>query len=86
MSSGSHHPVPTEINLHRKSRLPSIRFADSRPVKLPCKYLRAFSPTAEDEAYLLTDERLRVKVNRQLAEPFTRLAGGDEVARVGLHN
>ncbi|WP_430755229.1 MoaD/ThiS family protein [Magnetovirga frankeli] len=33
-----------------------------------------------DKGYLLEDERVRVTVNRQFAEPFTRLDGGDEVA------
>lgn len=33
-----------------------------------------------DKGYLLDDERVRVTVNRQFAEPFTRLDAGDEVA------
>jgi DUF971 family protein/molybdopterin converting factor small subunit len=33
-----------------------------------------------DKGYLLADDRVRVTVNRQFAEPFTRLDAGDEVA------
>ncbi|MGD8957639.1 MAG: MoaD/ThiS family protein [Chromatiaceae bacterium] len=35
-----------------------------------------------DRAYLLADENVRVTVNKQFAEPFTRLDAGDEVAIV----
>ena len=35
-----------------------------------------------DRAYLLADENVRVTVNKQFAEPFTRLDPGDEVAIV----
>lgn len=40
-------PVPTEINLHRKSRLLNITFADGRSFSLPCEYLRVYSRAAE---------------------------------------
>jgi DUF971 family protein/molybdopterin converting factor small subunit len=33
-----------------------------------------------DRGYLLEDDKVRVTVNRQFAEPFTRLDAGDEVA------
>jgi DUF971 family protein/molybdopterin converting factor small subunit len=39
--------VPTGINLHQKSRLLEIAFADGKVFKLPCEYLRVFSPAAE---------------------------------------
>jgi molybdopterin converting factor small subunit len=35
-----------------------------------------------DGGYLLADENVRVTVNKQFAEPFTRLDPGDEVAIV----
>ncbi|MGB5450596.1 MAG: MoaD/ThiS family protein [Sedimenticolaceae bacterium] len=35
-----------------------------------------------DRGYLLADENIRVTVNKQFAEPFTRLDPGDEVAIV----
>ncbi|OGT88162.1 MAG: hypothetical protein A2286_02935 [Gammaproteobacteria bacterium RIFOXYA12_FULL_61_12] len=44
------HPIPTEINLHRKSRLLTIAFADGNRFELPCEYLRVNSPAAEVKA------------------------------------
>lgn len=40
-------PVPTEIRLHRKSRLLEVAYADGSRYRLPCEYLRVFSPSAE---------------------------------------
>lgn len=47
MSENSEHPVPTEINLHRKSRLLNITFSDGASFSYPCEYLRVFSRAAE---------------------------------------
>jgi DUF971 family protein len=41
------HPLPTEIKLHRKSRLLEIAYADGARFRLPCEYLRVYSPSAE---------------------------------------
>jgi len=38
---------PTDIGLHRKSRLLSIVFDDGATFELPCEYLRVFSKAAE---------------------------------------
>jgi len=35
---------PTDIKLHQKSRLLEISFEDGKTFKLPCEYLRCFSP------------------------------------------
>lgn len=40
-------PLPTEIKLHQKSRLLEIAFADGRTFRLPCEFLRVYSPSAE---------------------------------------
>jgi DUF971 family protein len=40
-------PRPTEIKLHKKSRLLEISFDDGKTFKLPCEYLRVYSPSAE---------------------------------------
>ena len=40
-------PVPSEINLHRLSRVLEISFDDGSNFKLPAEYLRVFSPSAE---------------------------------------
>ncbi len=38
---------PTEINLHRQSRILEIRFEDGSHFELPAEYLRVYSPSAE---------------------------------------
>ena len=40
-------PQPTEIKLHQVSRLLEISFADGKTFKLPCEFLRVYSPSAE---------------------------------------
>jgi DUF971 family protein len=51
-------PLPTEIKLHQKSRYLEIAYADGARYRLPCEYLRVYSPSAEvrghspDEAVL----------------------------------
>jgi DUF971 family protein/molybdopterin converting factor small subunit len=47
-----HEPIiaPTEINLHKKSRLLEIAFSDGTRFKYPCEYLRVFSPASVGQA------------------------------------
>jgi DUF971 family protein len=40
-------PLPTELKLHQKSRVLEIAFADGARYRLPCEYLRVYSPSAE---------------------------------------
>lgn len=40
-------PLPTEIKLHQKSRVLEIVFADGKEFRLPCEFLRVYSPSAE---------------------------------------
>ena len=40
-------PLPTEIKLHQKSRVVEISFADGNSFRLPCEFLRVYSPSAE---------------------------------------
>jgi DUF971 family protein len=40
-------PRPTEIKLHQKSRFLEIAFDDGKAFRLPCEFLRVFSPSAE---------------------------------------
>jgi DUF971 family protein len=40
-------PLPTEIKLHQKSRLLEVAFADGKTFRLPCEFLRVYSPSAE---------------------------------------
>jgi DUF971 family protein len=40
-------PRPTDIQLYQKSRVLEIAFDDGARFKLPCEYLRVYSPSAE---------------------------------------
>lgn len=40
-------PQPSEIKLHQASRVLEIAYADGRIFKLPCEFLRVYSPSAE---------------------------------------
>ncbi len=40
-------PIPTEINLRKKSRLLEITFDTGEHFELTCEYLRVYSPSAE---------------------------------------
>lgn len=39
--------TPTEIKLHRKSRILEVHFEGGEVFQLPCEYLRVYSPSAE---------------------------------------
>lgn len=43
----SDNPTPTEIKLHKKSRVLEIAFSDGCSFSLPFEFLRVFSPSAE---------------------------------------
>ena len=49
MTEQSETPAPTGINLHQKSRVLEIGFADGTSFNLPCEYLRVYSPAAQDQ-------------------------------------
>lgn len=68
MSENAEHPVPTEINLHRKSRLLNIVFSDGASFLLPCEYLRVHSRAAE-EVTRDTPVTGKEKVNIESIEP-----------------
>ena len=40
-------PIPTEITLHKKSRVLELKFEDGSQYQLPAEYLRVYSPSAE---------------------------------------
>lgn len=42
-----HTPTPTEIKLHKKSRLLEISFSDGRAFAFAFEFLRVYSPSAE---------------------------------------
>ena len=69
--------APSEIKLHRKSRLLEVRWPDGPRHELPCEYLRVYSPSAEvrghggGEPMLVGGKR---EVNIDAIEPVGRYA------------
>ena len=68
MSEQNKGPQPTEINLHRKSRLLNIKFSDGKHFSLPCEYLRVHSHAAEVTSRS-TPETGKENVNIERIEP-----------------
>jgi DUF971 family protein len=65
-------PHPTEITLHKQSRVLDIAFDDGSRFELPCEYLRVFSPSAEVRGHGPGQEVLQVgkkDVNIESIEP-----------------
>jgi DUF971 family protein len=52
---------PTEINLHQKSRILEVAFDDGARFRLPCEYLRVYSPSAEVRGHSPSTAKLQVK-------------------------
>lgn len=70
-------PIPTEINLHKKSRILEITFADGAHFELPCEYLRVYSPSAEVQGHGPGQGVLQVgkeNVNIEAIEPVGNYA------------
>ena len=53
-------PIPTEIKLHRASRVLELTFADGQVFKLSCEFLRVHSPSAEVRGHGPGQEVLQV--------------------------
>jgi DUF971 family protein len=53
-------PKPTEILLHQKSRVLEIAFTDGKRFRLPCEFLRVYSPSAEVRGHGPGQEVLQV--------------------------
>ncbi len=65
-------PRPTEINLHQKSKVLEITFDDGKNFRLPCEYLRVYSPSAEVRGHGPGEEVLQLgkeQVNIEKIEP-----------------
>lgn len=63
---------PTEIKLHQKSRVLEVIFDDGSQFKLPCEYLRVYSPSAEVRGHGPGQEVLQIgkeNVNITQIEP-----------------
>ena len=75
MPQGS--PRPTDIRLHRVSRLLEISFDNGEKYKLPCEYLRVYSPSAEVRGHGPGQEVLQLgkeQVNITAVEPVGNYA------------
>ena len=53
-------PRPTEIKLHQVSNILEVTFDDGRQYRLPCEYLRVYSPSAEVRGHGPGQEVLQV--------------------------
>ena len=70
-------PIPTELNLHRQSKVLEIAFDDGSRFNLPCEYLRVFSPSAEVQGHSPDQRKLEVgkeDVNIDRIEPVGNYA------------
>jgi DUF971 family protein len=53
-------PLPTQLSLHQKSRVLEIAFDDGAHFRLPCEYLRVYSPSAEVRGHTQDQAKLQV--------------------------
>jgi DUF971 family protein len=53
-------PLPTDIQLHQKSRVLEIAYDDGARFLLPCEYLRVYSPSAEVRGHTPEEAVLQV--------------------------
>lgn len=70
-------PIPTEIKLHKRSRMLEVSFEDGARFELPCEYLRVYSPSAEVKGHGAGQEVLQVgkeNVNIAQIEPVGQYA------------
>ncbi len=68
---------PTEINLHKLSRILELSFEDGSSFQLPVEYLRVYSPSAEVQGHGPGQEVLQVgkeDVNIDSIEPIGHYA------------
>ena len=69
--------TPTNIQLHQKTRVLEIDFSSGESFKLPCEYLRVFSPSAEVQGHGPGQEVLQLgkeQVNIVAIEPIGQYA------------
>jgi DUF971 family protein len=53
-------PQPIEIKLHQASRILEIAYAEGKTFRLPCEFLRVYSPSAEVRGHGPGQEVLQV--------------------------
>jgi len=70
-------PIPTEINLHQKSRCLEVAFDDGARYQYSCEFLRVYSPSAEVRGHGVGNEVLQLgkeRVNIVAIEPVGNYA------------
>ncbi len=70
-------PRPTDIRLHQKTRVLELFFDDGAHFRLPCEYLRVYSPSAEVRGHGPGQEVLQLdkeNVNISAIEPVGNYA------------
>ena len=70
-------PIPTEINLNRKTRMLTVSFDDGERFEMSCEYLRVHSPSAEVQGHGPGQEVLQLDkeyVNIDQIEPVGNYA------------
>ena len=70
-------PAPTAITLHQASRVLEIAFSDGKVFRLPCEFLRVYSPSAEVRGHGPGQEVLQIgkkEVEILNVEPVGRYA------------
>ena len=75
---------PTAIKLHQMSRILEIHFEDGAHFKLPCEYLRVYSPSAEvrghgpgQEVLQLSKEQVNITAIEPVGNYAVRLSFSD---------
>lgn len=53
-------PTPTQLVVHKQSRILEVAFADGKRFRLPCELLRVYSPSAEVRGHGPGQEVLQV--------------------------
>ena len=59
-SAAMNHPPPTEIRLHQATRVLEVTYEDGARFRLPCEYLRVYSPSAAVRGHSPATARLQV--------------------------
>ena len=84
--------VPTELNLHRQSRVLELTFDDGVQFNLPCEYLRVYSPSAEVQGHGPGQEVLQLdkeEVNIERIDPvghYARCLHFDDGHNTGIYS
>ena len=92
MSKSSAPVAPSNIRLHRQSRILEIDYASGESFQLPCEYLRVYSPSAEVRGHsqgqeiLQTGKRLVGLSSVEVAGNYALKLGFDDGHDSGIYS